>query len=320
MQRHSDPFKMCSTALGRSLLEWYCMLEDHCAFGSAAAVLLPKYWRHENCRTRRKLAETGSPRLSNAERRERLLDDLWPQFYSKVTNIADVLTGLPSLKDLDSSGRSNAILDLRTQLDMVRQDFRDFARSAHVMDILQPSEHPINFICQESLCCHLVPDGFAPHFLQFPAAATFRMAILSVQIYIRSVIYPLLCDEEFEDNDGRFDAYELCQTFAGLECVSGGNQDDLLPTYGFFITAGMDCPPELRRWLWHKLTQFEVCGPFSEPTIKSLSIYHKMPARDYFTSVKSNTSENEPRVVDADELVHLAATIKKINLAENSNS
>lgn len=320
MQTRSDPFKMCSTTLGRSLLEWYCMFEDHCAFGSAAAVLLPKYWRHENCRTRRKLADTESPRVSNAERRKRLLDDLWPQFYSKVTNIADVLTGLPSLRDLDSSSRSNAIYDLKTQLEMVRQDFKDFVQSPDVIDILQPSEHPSDFVCKESLCCHLAPDDFAPHFLQFPAAANFRLIILSVQIYIRSVIYPLLCDEEFEDNDGRFDAYELCQTFAGLECVSGGNLDDLLPSFGLLITAGLDCPLELRTWLWNKLVHFEVCGPFSKPIIKALSIYHKMPLTEYFNVVNNSTSEIQPRVVDADELVDLATIIKEINLAENSCS
>ena len=62
---------------------------------------------------------------------------------------------------------------------------------------------------------------------------------------MRSVFYPLLCGEEFEDNDGRFDLYEMCQTFAGLEYAIGGNQDNLLPSFSLLVTAGFTCPPEL---------------------------------------------------------------------------
>src|SRR5436190_21299948 len=92
MQRCSDPVKLCSSALGRSLLEWYCVFEDYCCFGSAVSTFLPKKWRYENCRIRENLSEVEYPRLSNAERRERLLDDLWAQFYSKVMKLTDILS------------------------------------------------------------------------------------------------------------------------------------------------------------------------------------------------------------------------------------
>ena len=47
------------------------------------------------------------------------------------------------------SDRSEAIHDLKTQLDQVRQDFRDFVQSPDVMEIFQPSEHQSNFISKQ---------------------------------------------------------------------------------------------------------------------------------------------------------------------------
>src|SRR5271169_5983056 len=101
MQRFSTPFQLCSTVLGRALLEWYCIFEDYYCFVTAERSMLPKSWRDANCQVRRKLAEDEYHRLSIEERRGRLLDDLWPEFYYRVTHLSDILARVSEVKRLN---------------------------------------------------------------------------------------------------------------------------------------------------------------------------------------------------------------------------
>ena len=317
MQRHSNPLKICSSALGRSLLEWYCMFEDFYCFTSIAPTILSKDWRRENCQIRQELARADYHRLPAEKRKQRLLDDLWPQLYWKVTGVSDVLGEIHTLKTVDTFKQSKTLLVLRTKLDLVRHDFEDFVDSPDVLEILQTSDAQYEVISKHSQCCPAPPRDFAPIHFTFPPAAHFRLIILCIQTYIRSVLYPLL-HERPDDNDGRDDSYELCRTFAGLEYIFGDNQDDLLPAFSPLVTAGFTCPTDLRRWLWHKLAHFEDCGPFFEPIKKTLSIYWNMPnlVADGFGAWKDNPPENRSRILCPSD-VTLASKIATMNLDES---
>ena len=318
MKVFSNPTELSSTSLGRSLLEWYCIFEDYYCFVCPAKSLLPESWRRENCQIRQKLAQTEYQYLSKNEYRERLLDDIWPQLYSRTPKLSNVAARIPLLKTRDVIRRSELLDDLRSKLKRFNKDFNEFAQSPDVLELLQATERPVMSRSNYPHCClQRAPRGFTPHHLQYPPAGHLRLVILSIQTYTRSVLYPLVCGEQFENNDGGNDAYELCRTFAGLEHAFGNDQDSLLPCFSFLVVAGFVCPPELRKWLWHNLAHFEVCGPFSEPIKSTLSVYWDMPklATESFDKLNSESANKRLKAVSLGDL-DIASELAKFKIEE----
>ena len=90
MQTFSDPIKHCSSAIGRSLFEWYCAYEDYCCIVGVYKMPLPKQWRNANMQIRQELANREYSGLTVIDRQSRLLDNLWAQLRAMSPRFNDI--------------------------------------------------------------------------------------------------------------------------------------------------------------------------------------------------------------------------------------
>jgi hypothetical protein len=284
MQKFSDPIQHCSTTVGRSLLEWYCGIEDYCCFLGAYRALLPAEWRRENVRIRQLLAHEEYPRITPEERKPRLLDDLWPQLYALVPVLGDVLATVPLLKTLEGSERFKVAAHLTAELRQFMRDFRGFLKSPHVVEIFLPASSPQLFSCHNHVdCCPSPP--FNPDLFHFPPAGIFKVILQCLETYIRASLYPLLRMElefddvilELEDEGAAFYSVEVCRTFAGLEHQYSNNPEVIVPCFSPLVIAGLSCPPHLRRWVWCKLAHSEQIGLRFDSIKQNLAVLWDMP-------------------------------------------
>jgi hypothetical protein len=261
--------------------------------------------------------------LSEDERRAELLDDQWAKLFTVIPNLADIVASIPQLISIEGSQYSEAATRLQSQLESFRKEFLRFTHSAHALEVLQVAEHPAQETFYHSTCCPPLP--FTPHHFQYPPAAHLQLVFLCIQIYIQTVVYPVLRpkvepdskNKDTEDENAEQSAYELCRTFAGLEHVFGENQDELLPCFSMLVTAGFCCPPEKRIWLWCKLAHFEkLCSSALDPIKKTISVYWNMPnlVVEGFNAWKSNPPDRLPNL-SADD-VERASRVAKANLDE----
>ena len=300
--------------LGRSLLEWYCNFEDYCCLLFARKHLLPRIWRYENVRERQRLADLDYYRLAPNERKQRILDDLWPQLTALYPQLIDIFVGIPSLKALDGTRRSNVLARLNRQLRQFDHELQEFMNSPLVKEVLREAEPPFTFRSHHTACCPPLP--FVPYIFQFPPAGYLRLVTFSVKTYLRAIVYPLLRAEgasgpgvsEFESTDkavASASANEQCRSFAGLEAAFGDNQDNLFPCLTALPMAGMSCAPEIRMWLWYKLAHFEDLCQFSlDPIKKHLAVWWDMPnlATEGFGSWKWLPPEQQIRVLSVEDV------------------
>jgi hypothetical protein len=199
--------------------------------------------------------------------------------------VADILSMIPSISALHGQDRSKALALVKEQLLQFRHYLDRFIHSSRVSEVLQVPETQVESTSASlhSECCP--PPPFQSYVLQFPAAGHLRLNFLALRIYVRTILYPPLQEAglsipeiEMEGETDAIYAHEICRTFAGLEAAFGENPDALLPCSSALIIAGFICPPQLRRWLWHKLIHFEQMGKsFLGPVKQNLSVVWGMP-------------------------------------------
>jgi hypothetical protein len=262
MQQVTNAAQLCSSVVGRSLLEWYLQFENYCCFIAACELLLPQTWRDENVRIRHKLAIVEYPRLSGNGRKARMLDDVWAEFWMISRRLLDMMSKLPKLKNLAGGARTAFAIDLRTELTLCEKFFDEFLNLPHIQEVLEPakisSPHPSKHVD----CCP--PPPFIPYELQFPPSGIFRIVLFDIKCYMQSILRPPIqeaCGEDPEllKTDPTF-SIEVCKTFAGIEDALGDNPDACLPLFAALIHAISTCPQELRLWFWYKLAHFEELG------------------------------------------------------------
>lgn len=282
MKKVSNPVQLCSTTIGRSLLEWFSPVEDYCCFLAAYKTLLPITWREENVRKRMEIAQRDYPLLSREERKPRILDDVWQQYLALVPRLANVLAGVIPLKEMEGHDRAREAARLESELRAFDKDVRDLLKRPHVLEVLQIAPLPISFRNKHASCCPPLP--FVPHLLQFPPAGFFRQIFLGVQAYTRAVLLPPLRNEnpgeaiEMEGEDLSYFSVEMCRTFAGLEYSLGDNPDALLPCFSSLVLATATCPSNARQWLWYKLSHLERLGHLTfDPIKRNLAALWDMP-------------------------------------------
>ena len=314
-----------STALGRSLLGWYCIIEDYCCLLSAYKPLLPEEWREQNVRIRKILAREDYPRLSTNERKPRLLDDLWAQLLALVSPLIYVVAEIPLLNNLEGAERSKTAIQLGAKLRQFEIDFMAFIKSRHALEVLEQSSYTISQ-SHHSACCPPLP--YAPLVLQYPPAAIFQVVIYSIINYINALVYPPLyaridSNQEamgFEGEDFTFYCIEICRTFAGIEDSYHNNPDALFPCFSpMSLTAALTCPPNLRMWMWCKLAHFETLGQFSfEPLKQNLAVLWDAPEilTHGFSPLRWNP-QDKSRISCSDD-VDITAIIGNINLNDES--
>jgi hypothetical protein len=328
MQRFSNPVQHCSTPIGRSLLEWYCSVEDYCCFLAAYKALLPAEWRRENVRIRQVLAHEEYPRLPPDEHRPRLLDDLWAQFWALLPALGSVLATIPLLKNLEERERIEVAVLLFGELRQFQRDFVGFLQSPHVLEILQPApSSPLSFDHNHDHCCP--PLAVVPDLFQYPPAGIFQLVLQCIQTYTRAILYPTLRAAlgfnhvimELEDEDAAFFSVELCRTFAGVECQNADNPEVIFQCFSPLIISALTCPPSLRKWLWCKLAHAENLGLRFDGIKGKLSVLWDMPdiLTGGFCSPQGNSPHQQGRSFRGIDIGFNMDT-GKINVSDESGS
>jgi len=325
MQKFSNPISYCSTAIGRSLLGWYCTMENYICFLSAYKAVLPAEWRKANIRIRQQLAHEDYPQLAPSDRKPRLLDDLWPQYSAILLELADVVATLPELKKLDGQKRVKTAALVEAKMRQFTKDFKGFVKSPHVVEITQSiSPHDILSLSKHTTCCPSPP--FTPIICHFPPAATFLLSLHISECYIRSAVYPALRHYirepimEFEGDDASHYSVEICRTYAGMEYSFEDTNDVCFPCFPGMSLAAMTCPPNLRMWIWCKLSHFEEIGQICfNPVKHHLAALWNMPeiVTDGFSPLHGNLSHKELRIF-TDEDAEISSGMENVNLTEAS--
>jgi hypothetical protein len=273
LQKVTNPVQLCSGIVGRSLLEWFIPFENHCCIIALYKLLLPRVWREEDVRIRHKIAIVEYPHLSDSERKARILDDVWPESWLNLPDLADIAYHTSKLKSLAAGARSTLAIELRTKLTCFEEKFEQFVNLPHVLEVLEPTTYPSSHPSKHANCCP--PPPFIPYTLQFPPAGILRIVLFGTRCIIQSFLRPPIYDAcgsaaELPKLDETY-AIEICRTFAGIEDALGDNPDSCLPLFAALITAIPTCPQELRLWFWYKLAHFEQLGlaTFNKPIMEN---------------------------------------------------
>jgi hypothetical protein len=277
-----DPVRLCSTPIGRSLLEWYCGVEDYCCSLAAYSPLIGPEWRMENKRIRQQLAHEEYPHLAPIDRKPRLLDDLWPQLLALTPALVAVVAVIPIMQQkVEPEQRPRVAAQLMAELQRFVLDLRGFLESSHVIEVLQPERRAKAVCSQHDDCCPI--PHFKPTLLQFPAASIFLCRLQCIQAYIRGIVYPALRAEfddvipELEDHDASYYSAEVCRAYAGTELQFSDQPDVILACFAPLVMAAKSCPPPMRRWLWSKLCHAEDLGLRFESIKGNLAHVWNMP-------------------------------------------
>jgi hypothetical protein len=321
--RFSDPVRLCSTAVGRFLLEWYCLCEGYCCLRAAYRRLLPSEWRQENVRTRQKLAIREYAFLAQKDRKPRLLEDLWAQLWGLIPRLLDVLATIPQLKTMKRRQRTDMAVHLQSEFQQFYRDFAHFINSSPVMEILQPLPSLSMTTSKHVNCCP--PPPFIPHFFQYPHAGLFHLLIQCLKAWMRFSLYPSLCAElGFEPTvaglqDTTFYSFEVCRTFAGIERQFDHNNAVIFPCFVPMLQAALSCSPNVRPWMLAKLRHFEEHGQICPDFIKkSLALFWNMPeiaTEGFGVSMRDNSSD--VRVVE--EVVDITINLENVKLNHEEN-
>jgi hypothetical protein len=265
LQKATNARQLCSTVIGRSLLEWYMQAENYYCSLASRKLLLPKAWREENVQIRQKLADQEYPRLSAENRKARILDDAWPQFWSIFPAINEVALEMQSLKTLSNDKRAQSAARLEEDLRQCFTKIEQFLASRHIMEVLQPVDSPsVSYRSKHEFCCPQLP--LTPYHMQFPPAGIFRMVVYTNIWYIQSVLYPVV-RAQFDsfrttpfEKEISYYSHEICKTFAGLEEDFGDDPDAMIHLFPLLIVSTTNCAPKFREWLWFKLRHIERLG------------------------------------------------------------
>jgi len=264
MQAYSDPIKHSSSAIGRSLFEWYCAYEDYCCIIAAYKLRLPKQWRSANVEIRQGLANREYAGLTPTDRQSRLLDDLWPQLRAMGPRFNDIQQSVVLMPKLEGRLRFELATRVELELRQLIKEVIDFMNSSQVQEILQ-SAPTVPVISTGPTC---LPPPLVPYICQYPPAGYFRIVLYGIIAHMRCILLqPLLSEmdkwiiiERTGEQDPFLDSIEVCRTYAGLELVFGSDPISLFPCWSALILAAMTCPPDLREWTWSRLIHFKNLG------------------------------------------------------------
>jgi hypothetical protein len=274
MRSTSSPLKIVATSIGKSLLSWYCILEDYYAFSTTSRGLLPKAWRKKR-RYPSQMTDTRlgrSIQCSDENNKARVLDDLWQEYRAMVPELIDVIAELKILPSLDPVEKATSQNRLLAQLRIFQRNFSIFTESSELLNALQftimetpPSDW------HAAPAYGGPPPPFQPYQFDYPPAGLLSLVCNCVEVLVRGVYLPILSSSLSPPNDPQQAklekditecyAYELCQAYAGLEISFQNNQDELIPCFSPLFSTAFCCPPGLRTWLWHKLAHYEQFFP-----------------------------------------------------------
>lgn len=271
-------------------------------------------------RTRDRLASQEYPRLSKAERKPRILDDIWPKYMALVPRLSSVLGGIPPLQEMHGQERVDAAVRLEAELRLFDDELKKLLESPEVLEALEEAPIPHPFLSRHTRCCPTPP--FTPHMLKYPPAGFFRLTVLAVQGYTRTIIWPPLRDvigakfeaqQWFDEVNVEDNSLEICRSFAGLEYDLGDNPDNLFPCFSPLVLATVNCPVKARLWLWSKLSHLEKLGHLAfDPVKRNLAAMWDMPnlLADGFDIDKSFPAYRQYQDLSCEDVAIAVAEIK----------
>ena len=317
----TTPYELCSTVNGRALLEWYVQTEDYYCSMAGRKFLLPKTWRRVDVEIRQKLADQEYPRLLEKDRKPRILDDLYPQFWAMSSTLNEIYCKIHSLNKLDHDEAAEAAARLEEELQQHLDNIDNFLNSRYVLEILEPetddTSPPRSY--KHETCCLIPP--FIPHRLQYPPAGVFRMCMYATKWYIYSVLYTVIRNIRnpneptgLRGRDATFCSNEICKTIAGIEDDIGEDPDGAIPLFTFLMLSARTCDVEYRKWIWYKLNHFEELGYFIFDAMKKyLAKLWNLP--EIITIAFSNSP---PSYVDRDlRCENMLAAVDTLDLDDN---
>lgn len=276
----------------------------------AAHSVLPKVWRREDFKMRRRTAVSEYAQFSKDKLKAKILDDLWQEIWLIVPHMADVLATIPQLSTLTGASRAKTIAYLESELIYILDYLATVRASPYATELLQTVETGFPLKTRHSECCPALP--FPPYRFLYPTAGMLLLCFLSLPNYVRIILYgPIRAAGsqieklETECRLAESYAYEICRGYAAIEDEFGYDATDLLPCFNLLAMAGFSVPKELRKWLWHKLAHFEQLGPsFIEPVKKNLSVVWGMPEllTQSFDVWKEKPIENRIEHLNADDI------------------
>ena len=324
MQTFSDPIKHCSSAIGRSLLEWYLAYEDYCCINAVYKIPLPQQWRYVNVQIRQKLAKKEYPGLTGTDRQSRLLDDLWPQLRAMAPRFNDVQESVVVMQKLEGISRFQLATRVELELRQIIKGVTDFMNSSQVEEIFQPAP-TVPVISTPPTC---LPPPYVPYICQYPPAGYFRIVVYGILAYMRCILLPPLLSEMDQwiiiertgEHDPFADSIEVCRTYAGMELVFGTNPLTLFPCWSALILAAMTCPPELRKWTWSRLIHFENLGHTRLEAVKThiATLWQTPEILEH--SSETELHPYEKRIIDVEDDNNVAAIIENVDLHADSDS
>jgi len=334
MLRYSSPVQQCSTALGRSLFEWYCGFEDLFCVLAAYESRLPPEWRDQDFRIRALIAEVEYKLLPQGEpekRIPRMLDDVWGHMYAIGPQLRKVVAGGMELKTLEKGRVRQRARELDALAREVDSRMTGFMKSPLVEEVLTtvPFQQEYYFNLHEQ-CCPYFP--LEPILFRFPPAGVFLIAALCLQAYLRLILHPSILAEldptrgdtvaPMEGKSAEEMALIICRTFAGLESTLVAEFPEIIiPCQASMMIAGMACPPYLRLWVFCKLLHLDRVGqPLSDVVRRNLAQQWNMPELETLYTHQVIPRSRLERRAAAAEITELAEVLDKVELAEEGES
>ena len=289
--------------IGRSLFEWYCGFEDLFCILAAYESRLPPQWRFENVRIRAIIAEVEYKYLGSSARKARMLDDAWGHLYASGPQLREIIAGTTELKKLHGQVKRERAAELETLLKDVDKTLTKFLGSSLALEVLEiVKSQTLSYSDQHSTCCPFFP--LEPLVFQFPLAGIFKIAVLCLQTYLRSVLHPSLCAEMdldqkrtgLQGKNAEELSIELCRAFAGLESTLPNLPEIIIPCQAPMMIAALACPPSLRIWVFCKLLHLDKSGqPLSDVVRRNLAMQWNMPEIEnlQFNSFFRNVAQSE---------------------------
>jgi hypothetical protein len=279
----------------------------------------------EDIRVRRELTRVEYPQLSQEQRKARQVDDLWQETLALVPYLADVLSTIRELKDLQGQKLITTLFQLEKDLLDVYRQWKTLSESSSVSQITQVVEiNPALYPYKHQKCCP--PPPITPYRFNYPPGGILKLSLLSIHNYILLMHYSPIRDigvriDTLEDEYEKIDdyAYEICRGYTAVE--DEFEVDDSAPLIGCLgplINVGFVCPQELRPWLWHKLAHFDRCGPYIKVMKKNISVFWGLPEllTEGFEFWKASPLENRKSYLKIDD-IEVAATTRTVKEEES---
>lgn len=258
----SNPGRISSTAIGRSLLHWYIDYEDHFCLVEGCPLRLPIEWRKQGIRVRQQLAQAKDQQPSERDR----LDYLHAKFQMFTLQCKSLLSQMSQLRNLNEMELPAALVYMENNIQQFEQKMQEFINSQQVLDIMQCASPPIPLRDRLIISPRLPFPGYR---FQFPEVGFLLIEYFSCQCLTHLSLGTALNGVKSATLErskhylaAMHCSVEISKTFFGLDDSLGDNPDRMLPCSEALFMASLSVPNEQwwQSWMSCKLGHLERSG------------------------------------------------------------